>query len=68
MQENAVSWMPPPLPFGTETRVDYWQKILQISLSEPSAPLLRQMAADRLKQLEAISQEEAEQVLNNLDV
>jgi len=60
--------MPPPLPFGTKTRVDYWQKILQISLSEPSAPLLRQMAADRLKQLEAISQEEAEQVLNNLDV
>jgi len=60
--------MPPPLPFGTETRADYSRKILQIPLSEPSAPLLREMAAERLIQLDAISQEELEQVLNNLDV
>jgi len=60
--------MPPPLPFGTETRADYWRKILQIPLSEPSAPLLRQMAAERLIQLDAISPEELEQLLNNLDV
>ena len=67
VQKHAMSWMPPPLPFGTNTRAAYWRKIFQIPLSEPSAPLLRQMAAERLKQLDAISQEELEQVLHNRD-
>ena len=67
VQEHAMSWMPPPLPFGTNTRAAYWREILQIPLSEPSAPLLRQMAAERLNQLDAISKEELEQVLNNRD-
>lgn len=61
---TEVPWTPPIPPRSTlKSKVTYWQRILEIPLNEPSAPILRQMAAQRLMELGAMSETEANGVL-----
>lgn len=47
-----MSWEPPQPPRNSlESIVAYWQAIVDIPESEPSAAILRDMAANRLAEL-----------------
>jgi len=49
-----MSWAPPPLPSRQrESIVAYWQAIFAIPSDEPSANILREMASQRLGELQA---------------
>jgi hypothetical protein len=57
-----MPWVPPAPPLNhKQSRISYWQRILAIPATEPSAPLLRDMAAHRLMELGALSVAEARQ-------
>ena len=61
-----MSWIPPHLPLRSrESKVGYWQAILEIPDAEPSAPILRSMAAHRLVGLGALSEWEARPFLKS---
>ena len=48
-----MSWSPPHPPTGSfQSTVAYWQAIFEIPLDEPGAEMLREMAAQRLAELE----------------
>jgi hypothetical protein len=50
-----MSWTPPQLPSRQhESILAYWQAILAIPTNEPSAEILREMASQRLVELQAI--------------
>ena len=49
-----MSWTPPPLPLTShDSIVAYWRAVLEIPLSEPGAEILRDMASQRLVELQA---------------
>ena len=51
-----MAWTPPLPPLAyPESRIAYWRSVLAIPDEEPSAPLLRSMAAHRLVELGALS-------------
>jgi hypothetical protein len=63
-----MAWtLPTPPRQSLESRVAYWQQMLQIPLDDPAAPTLREMAAHRLCELGALSATEAEQVMGTRD-
>ena len=50
-----MSWHPPHPPTGSyQSIVAYWKAILEIPLNEPGAAMLRDMASQRLTELEII--------------
>lgn len=50
-----MSWIPPRPPLNSvESKIAYWQRVLEIPEEEPSAPILRSMAAHRLVELGAL--------------
>lgn len=51
-----MPWTPPAPPLAhIESRIAYWRQIMEIPDSEPSAPVLRSIAAHRLSELGALS-------------
>lgn len=54
-----MPWSPPPPPLSyPKARIAYWRTLLTIPEAEPAAALLRSMAAHRLFELGALSDEE----------
>ena len=59
-----MAWVAPPLPHkNSNAKIAYWLRILEVPKDEPGADMLRGMAAQRLLELQAISDEEAGQYL-----
>lgn len=55
-----MTWSPPDIPrYDRTSRIRYWQSLLLIPDDEPGARMLRGMAAQRLLQLDAITDVEA---------
>ena len=59
-----MTWIAPPLPhMNSNAKIEYWLRILEVPQDEPGAGLLREMAAQRLLELQAISEIEAGQYI-----
>ena len=60
-----MAWTVPPLPSkSSNDKVDYWLRILEVPMDEPGADMLRDMAAQRLVELRAMTESEASQYLS----
>lgn len=55
-----MSWTPPPPPLANrDSIVAYWLALLEIPADEPSAAILQEMATDRLTELRAMPDDNA---------
>jgi len=54
-----MTWYFPSLPRQNRSdKIAYWQRVLEIPVDEPGAPMLRLMAAERLVALKILSPSE----------